>query len=59
MNDLTDYIADSRIETIRVKSCKHQGVCVAISKVKIYTNTYKEKLWMMGEHRGVRKAIAA
>ena len=43
MNDLTDYIADSRIETIRVKSCKHQGVCVAISKVKIYTNTNKGK----------------
>ena len=57
MNDLNDYIADSRIETIRVESCKHQGVCIAIRKVKIYTNTHKEKLWMLGEHRGVRKVI--
>ena len=59
MNDLTDCIADSCIGTIRVKSCKHQGVCVAIRKVKIYTNMHKEKLWMPGEHHGVRKVIVA
>ena len=55
MNDLTNRVADSRIG---VKSCKHQGVYVAMRKVKIYTNTNKEKLWMLQEHRGVRKVIA-
>ena len=55
MNDLTNCVADSSIGTIRVKLCKHQGVCVAISKVKSYTNTNKEKTWMLWEHRGVRK----
>ena len=56
MNDLTDHVADSCIE---VKSCKHQGVCIAMSKVKIYTNTNKEKFWMPWEHHVVKQVIVA
>ena len=58
-NDLTDHVADSQIMTMIVKSCKHQGVCITIIKVKIHTNTNKEKFWMPREHRGVRQVIAA
>ena len=65
MNALTDHVADSQIGTMTVKSCKHQGVCVAIIKVKIYTKTNKEKFeccgstlvlgkWLPREHIGVR-----
>ena len=56
---------DSWNRTMKIKSWKHHGVCITIIKVKIHTNTNKEKFgcrvstvvlgkWLPREHTSVR-----
>lgn len=59
MNAWTDHEIDSWNGKMTIMSWKHHGVCITIIKVKIHTNTNKEKFWMLREHRGVRQVIAA